>query len=64
MTDGPTLAGAHKRLGELYDAAGNREKAMSHYATFINLWKDADAELQPQVKKARERLQELQRSRG
>jgi tetratricopeptide (TPR) repeat protein/tRNA A-37 threonylcarbamoyl transferase component Bud32 len=62
--DGPTLAGAHKRLAELYDAAGNRDKAISHYATFIELWKDADSELQPQVRKARERLQELQRGRG
>jgi hypothetical protein len=44
--------------------SGNREKAMSHYATSIELWERADPELQPQVRKARERLQDLQRSKG
>jgi tetratricopeptide (TPR) repeat protein len=63
-TIGWSFAGAHKRLGELYDAAGNRDNAMSHYASFVELWKNADAELQPQVKRARDRLQELQRGRG
>jgi tetratricopeptide (TPR) repeat protein/tRNA A-37 threonylcarbamoyl transferase component Bud32 len=58
------LAGAHNRLGELYDAKGDREKAKSHYAQFIELWKDADPELQPLVRKARERLATLERSKG
>ena len=49
-------------MAELYDAKGNREKAMSHYASFIELWKDADADLQPHVSKARERLTQLQRA--
>lgn len=37
---------------------------MIHYAQFVELWRDADAELQPQVQKARQRLRELQRRRG
>ncbi len=56
------LAGALKRLGELYDARGNRDKAMSYYARFVELWKNADPELQPLVKKTRDRLAELQRA--
>ncbi|HEX7122860.1 MAG TPA: hypothetical protein VF178_10860 [Gemmatimonadaceae bacterium] len=56
------LAGAHKRLGELYEAKGDRERAMSHYAAFIDLWKNADPDLQPLVKQARDRLAALQRA--
>ena len=56
------LAGTHKRLGELYDAKGDRAKAASHYAEFVELWKDADPELQPQVTTVRNRLRELQRA--
>ena len=54
----------HRRLGELYDAKGNADSAMSHYSKFVDLWKNADPELQPQVQKARERLKELQRRKG
>ena len=61
IEDGISLAGSHKRLAELYDAKGNREKAMSHYSSFIDLWKNADADLQPHVQKAKERLAQLQR---
>ena len=62
IEDGVSLAGAHKRLAELYDAKGNRDKAMSHYSRFIDLWKNADPDLQPHVQKARERLTQLQRA--
>ncbi|HEX6941651.1 MAG TPA: hypothetical protein VF128_01920 [Gemmatimonadaceae bacterium] len=58
--DARSLAGSHKRLAELYDAKGNREKAMSHYSKFIDLWKNADPDLQPLVQKAKERLAQLQ----
>ena len=56
------LASTHKRLGELYDAKGNAAKAASSYAQFVELWKDADPELQPQVTQVRNRLRELQRA--
>jgi tetratricopeptide (TPR) repeat protein len=62
IEDGWSLAGSHKRLAELYDAKGNREKAMSHYSSFIDLWKNADPDLQPHVSKARVRLIQLQRA--
>jgi tetratricopeptide (TPR) repeat protein len=50
------LAQFHRRLGELYDAAGNSGKAIPHYERFVELWKNADPELQPKVAQARQRL--------
>jgi tetratricopeptide (TPR) repeat protein/tRNA A-37 threonylcarbamoyl transferase component Bud32 len=55
------LAGSHRRLGELYDARGDREQAVSHYSRFVDLWKNADPELQSLVRQARERVAALQR---
>jgi tetratricopeptide (TPR) repeat protein len=49
----------HERLGQLYEGAGNRAKAREHYTKFIELWKDADPELQPRVLDARTRLARL-----
>jgi tetratricopeptide (TPR) repeat protein len=48
-----------ERLGQLYEAKGNAEKAAEHYRAFIELWKNADPELQPRVKAAQERLAKL-----
>jgi tetratricopeptide (TPR) repeat protein len=62
QTDGLYLAGALRRLGELYDARGDREKAISYYSRFVDLWTNSDAELQPLVRAARERLATLQRA--
>ena len=53
------LAGARKRLGELYDARGDAANAATHFAAFVELWKNADAELQPKVREARARLEAL-----
>ena len=58
------LAHSLRRLGELHDAKGNADQAISAYARFVDLWKDADPELQPLVQKARDRMRELQRRRG
>ena len=60
--DALALAGAHKRLGELYEAKGERQKAASQYAKFIELWKNADPELQPHVREVKEKLARLQRT--
>jgi len=62
IEDAWSLAGSHKRLAELYDAKGDRAKAMTHYTRFVGLWKNADLDLQPHVQKARERLAQLQRA--
>lgn len=55
------LAGSHKRLGELYDSKGNAAKAIENLQKFVDLWKDADPELQPKVREARARLDVLRR---
>ena len=48
-----------RRLGELYDAKGDRARAVSHYSAFVKLWKNADPELQPQVADVRKRIARL-----
>jgi tetratricopeptide (TPR) repeat protein len=53
------LPAIHERLGQLYESMGNTEKAIDHYRAFIELWKNADAELQPRVADARARLARL-----
>lgn len=47
--DGYQLAGMYKRLGKLYDQRGDCAEALDYYNRFVELWKDADAELQPDV---------------
>jgi tetratricopeptide (TPR) repeat protein len=54
------LAGMYKRLGELYEAKGDREKAVGHYLKFVELWKNADPELQPKVAAVKQRLARLE----
>ena len=58
-TAGIFEAATHKRLGELHEARGDREKAVEHYDSFVELWKDADPELQPQVRDVRQRIARL-----
>jgi len=53
------LAHSYRRLGELYEDKGNREKALDYYGRFVQLWKEADPELQPQVKDVKERMARL-----
>jgi serine/threonine-protein kinase len=64
LGDGPTLAPSLKRLGELYEAKGDRKKAAEYYGRFVDLWKDADPELQPGVKEVRGRLARLTQEPG
>src|SRR5262245_59936436 len=53
------VAQFNRRLGELYEQKGDRQKAARHYQNFVNLWKNADADLQPQVEEIRRRLSRL-----
>jgi tetratricopeptide (TPR) repeat protein len=57
--DATFLAGIRKRLGELYEAKGDTQRAATHYMAFLELWKNADPELQPQVAEVRKRLARL-----
>jgi eukaryotic-like serine/threonine-protein kinase len=48
-----------ERLGQLYESMGKADKAAENYRAFIELWKNADPELQPRVADARKRLARL-----
>ncbi|HET9066934.1 MAG TPA: serine/threonine-protein kinase [Gemmatimonadales bacterium] len=48
-----------RRLGELYEARGDRDKAIGYYSTLSDLWKNADTEMQPQLKAVRARIAAL-----
>jgi len=49
-------AGIYKRLGELYEARRDRERAITNYTAFTSYWKTADLELQPKVAQVQQRL--------
>jgi DNA-binding SARP family transcriptional activator/TolB-like protein len=53
------LAPSHLRRAQLHEAAGDRRLASFHYERFVDLWRDADPELQPEVARARARLHAL-----
>ncbi len=63
-TDAEFLAPTYKRLGELYEAKGDKARAVEYYAKFADLWKNADPDLQPQVRAVREKLARLRRAGG
>jgi Flp pilus assembly protein TadD/aminoglycoside phosphotransferase (APT) family kinase protein len=50
---------AYFRLGELYEARGDRTRAVDYYGRFTELWREADPEFQPKVKDIRRRIAEL-----
>jgi len=47
------------RLGDLYERAGERQKAIDAYARVVRLWSACDAPLRPAVEDARARLARL-----
>ncbi|HVZ48821.1 MAG TPA: hypothetical protein VG916_08565, partial [Gemmatimonadaceae bacterium] len=49
----------HERLGQLYETLNQPDKAAEHDRAFIEMWKNADPELQGRVRAARERLAKL-----
>jgi tetratricopeptide (TPR) repeat protein len=58
------LAPALFRLGELYESAGDAKHATEYYGRFVDLWKNADSDLQPRAAEARKRIDHLNRSKG
>jgi tetratricopeptide (TPR) repeat protein len=61
LTERFTLGPAYRKLAELYEDAGRLDEAIEAYATFVDLWKDCDESLRPQVQAAEARLDELLR---
>jgi tetratricopeptide (TPR) repeat protein len=53
------LPEVHVRLGELYEERRDTANAVVQYSSFIELWENADPELQPRVAAARSRIDEL-----
>jgi len=53
------LASSLLRLGELYEARGDRARAIEYYSRFVDLWKNADPELQPRVTAVKSKLEAL-----
>ncbi|HXV86772.1 MAG TPA: serine/threonine-protein kinase, partial [Gemmatimonadales bacterium] len=62
--ESPWRGPALKRLGELYEQRGDRDRAVDYYGRFVELWKEADSELQPLVADVRERIARLSRERS
>jgi hypothetical protein len=48
-----------ERHGDLYEKRGDTTNAIRYYAKFVDLWKDADPELQPRVEAARRAMEAL-----
>ncbi|HSE27643.1 MAG TPA: tetratricopeptide repeat protein, partial [Gemmatimonadales bacterium] len=53
------LATALRRAGELAEQKGDRTRAREYYTQFLDLWRDADTDLQPVVRDVRGRLAQL-----
>lgn len=54
------LAPAHLRQAQISQRLGKHAEAIHHYARFIDLWRDCDPELRPQLEEARRALAGLQ----
>jgi eukaryotic-like serine/threonine-protein kinase len=59
-----TLGPTYRRLGEMYEERGQLDKARDYYGRFLDLWKDADPDLQPVVRDVRQRLVRLTAERS
>jgi tetratricopeptide (TPR) repeat protein len=57
--DSEWLAFTYERLGDLHEQRGDTTNAIRYYAKLIDLWKDADPELQPRVEAARRAIEAL-----
>ncbi|UCC72134.1 MAG: hypothetical protein JSV86_17465 [Gemmatimonadota bacterium] len=53
------LAGIYERLGGLYELRGDTDKATLYYTQFVELWEEADPDLQPRVEAARRAIRRL-----
>lgn len=58
------LGPALERIARLHDDQGRSDQAAAYYSRFVDLWAEADADLQPRVAAARARAEEIVRARG
>ena len=59
-----SIAGAYRRMGEIHEAKGDVDKAVEYYNLFVELWENADPQLQPVVDDLRGRIERLVGERG
>src|SRR2546422_2681434 len=59
VDDSYGFAPTFKRLGELYEERGQLDKARESYGRFVDLWKNADPELQGVVREVKARVAKL-----
>jgi len=64
FSDASYLGHTYERLGRLNDETGDLAAAAKYYAMFVDLWSGADEELQPRVRAAQARLEEILREIG
>lgn len=55
----PLYARSFLARGQLYEQLGEKAKAVAAYTNFLDLWKEADPKLQPQLQRARDGLARL-----
>jgi tetratricopeptide (TPR) repeat protein len=58
----PLYARTFLARGQLYERLGDKGKAEAAYTKFLEIWKEADPKLQPQLQRAREGLARLRDS--
>ncbi len=49
----------YQRLGELYEAKGDKARAVEYYGKLVELWTNAEADLQPRVQELKRRIARL-----
>jgi tetratricopeptide (TPR) repeat protein len=60
---GDIYARAFYQLGEIYEQRGLKDQAIENYNEFIALWEMCDAEFQPMVQDARNRVKKLEENK-
>lgn len=58
-SDPQWLPVVYERLGDLYEQRGDTARAIRYFGRLVNLWKDADPELEPRVEAARRAIEGL-----
>ncbi len=64
FNDGSELGPTYEELARLHDERAELDEAAKYYAALVELWADADEELQPRVRAAQARLEEILREIG
>ncbi len=54
---------ANLRLAQIYQARGDRQRAIEHYTRFVELWRDCDPAFRPLVQQAKAALDSLRITR-